>query len=63
MLELLISLLILLLVIVVVRHIVDAMGLPGNVRTIVWLILAVFFLIVLLNYLGLLPLSWPARRI
>lgn len=61
MIELLVSLLVLLLIVIVVRYIVDELGLPPKVKMVVWLILSLIFLLVLLHYLGIVPLSLPRR--
>lgn len=53
MIELLLSLLVLLLVIYVANLIVEALPFPQNVKTVIYLILGVIFLIILLGRLGL----------
>lgn len=53
MISLLISLLVLLVVIYVVHLIIDALGLPPNIKKIVVIIVGLIFLLALLSQLGL----------
>jgi energy-converting hydrogenase Eha subunit F len=53
MIELLIGLIVLLLVIYVVHLIVEALAFPENIKRIIYLVLAIIFLLVLFSKLGL----------
>lgn len=63
MLELLVALLILLVIVVVVHEIIGALELPPRIQKVVYLVMAVFVLIVLLYWFGLVPLNFAPRRV